>query len=338
MYKILWPEKDSTLYSNFPNRNTGADEILEISKTLPNEIKDTEPGVSRIIIQFKDSDFEDLNNVDDFKAFLSLSTAQVVGINTKYQIEAKAVSGSWYNSNGFFNNNPPIESGVSWNNRDVNEEWNTPGADTHNTSAIQTFNLENSDINIDVTEIVKDWVSGTYDNDGFLLKFTNNIEESNNPYGKLQFFSRETHTIFMPTLKIFWDSSDNYNNEFETVTSNYRIFLKNLKRSFTTSEKVKIRLGVIETFTTQSYTKQKQQNEIKILENNLMFSIVDSVTKLPIVPFDEVGTKVHLDEDGYYFYLDLNNFLPVRYYTILFKEYGDSVNLIHDNNFNFVVR
>ena len=49
VYKIF-PEKDTTIYSEFPDLNTGLDSILEVKNTVPTLNSDTQ--VSRTLIQF----------------------------------------------------------------------------------------------------------------------------------------------------------------------------------------------------------------------------------------------------------------------------------------------
>ena len=58
VYKIF-PSKDTTLYSMYPNMNTGLDEIIEASETsiAPN---DPNPQVSRFLIQFPQTSIDDI--------------------------------------------------------------------------------------------------------------------------------------------------------------------------------------------------------------------------------------------------------------------------------------
>ena len=53
VYKIF-PEKDATLYSEYPNANTGIDEIIEA--TTSTETDGGEPAVSRFLIKFNQSE------------------------------------------------------------------------------------------------------------------------------------------------------------------------------------------------------------------------------------------------------------------------------------------
>ncbi len=50
VYKIF-PEKDATLYSLFPNMNTGLDEIIEATETSF-AYSDPNPQTSRFLINF----------------------------------------------------------------------------------------------------------------------------------------------------------------------------------------------------------------------------------------------------------------------------------------------
>ena len=55
IYKIF-PEKDSTIYSKFPLRNTGIDEIIEAT-TFYNGVQ---PEVSRFLVKFAQNEIEDV--------------------------------------------------------------------------------------------------------------------------------------------------------------------------------------------------------------------------------------------------------------------------------------
>ncbi len=51
----IFPEKDATLYSLFPNMNTGLDEIVEATLTTF-AYSNPNPQTSRFLIQFSDAD------------------------------------------------------------------------------------------------------------------------------------------------------------------------------------------------------------------------------------------------------------------------------------------
>ena len=56
MYRIFYAERDTTLYERFPNRNTGIDQILELTKNQSGSIVEgryrSQTFNSRILIDF----------------------------------------------------------------------------------------------------------------------------------------------------------------------------------------------------------------------------------------------------------------------------------------------
>jgi hypothetical protein len=59
VYKIF-PTKDATLYSAYPNMNTGDDAILEVSSTFPDI--NPSPRVARSILDFDQNEIKCINN------------------------------------------------------------------------------------------------------------------------------------------------------------------------------------------------------------------------------------------------------------------------------------
>ena len=70
----------------------------------------------------------------------------------------------------------------------------------------QSFDYENTDLDINVTPIINAWLTGSYSANGFLIKMTD-TDESKSSYTNLQFFSKDTHTIYPPKLEIRYDDS-----------------------------------------------------------------------------------------------------------------------------------
>ena len=58
----IFPEKDTTLYSIYPDMNTGLDEIIEASLTTL-AYSDPNPQASRFLIQFADEDIDSAINL-----------------------------------------------------------------------------------------------------------------------------------------------------------------------------------------------------------------------------------------------------------------------------------
>ena len=86
VYK-LFPEKDASIYSEFPSLNTGLDEILDVS-TFYNSIS---PAVSRFLIKFSQDEIEDIldNKVGsaNFQTNLRTYIANITGLNSDTTLE-----------------------------------------------------------------------------------------------------------------------------------------------------------------------------------------------------------------------------------------------------------
>ena len=208
IYKI-YPEKDATLYTEYPSKNTGLDSILEASTYL----KETVGQSSRYLIKFSQTE---INNV--FDTYISNSTTEVTrtyniglrnyaavvsGLNKDSRIDIYPTSGSWEMGTGRFDNDPETTNGCSWVFTDSSgsvkwkqSSWATyvtasfldtlKGGGTWFTgsstgliiSSSQTFNYSDPiDLNVDVTNICNLWISqskgitgGDITNEGFLVK------------------------------------------------------------------------------------------------------------------------------------------------------------------------
>jgi len=119
---FIFPEKDTTIYSHTSRKilNTGIDEIL----TLKDEPSSTDLNYypSRILIQFKQSEIDDvINNTvtgEYFSASLNLYQTEHRELSINQNLEVFPISSSWNNGTGRFANIPTISDGCSWLYRD----------------------------------------------------------------------------------------------------------------------------------------------------------------------------------------------------------------------------
>jgi hypothetical protein len=206
VYKIF-PEKDATIYSGFNLKNTGIDEILEISTFLDT----TNPEVSRALVKFSQTEIEDvvLNIISgsttnengtqtigsaSFQSNLRLYIADITGLNADTTLEVFAVSGSYNMGTGRFTNDPETLNGVSWafRNSSGSAPWDLATFGTFATASFISTNggggnwytgsnaglaitesqvlsyASDKDLNVDVTNYVNTWVSNSFNSsDGF---------------------------------------------------------------------------------------------------------------------------------------------------------------------------
>ena len=199
VYK-LFPIQDSTIYSYYPDMNTGIDSILELGNLNP--LVNPSPQVSRFLIKFDQTEIENIidNKIgsgNKFSSSLKCFIAEAQGITKSTVVETFAVYGSWDNGNGQYLDSPQSTNGVSWRNRissgsnnnwvtssfptyvtgsypSINYygggNWYTGSDDTNNTNLKVTQSLgyrSFKDLNLNVTDIVNIWYSSSNSIGGF---------------------------------------------------------------------------------------------------------------------------------------------------------------------------
>jgi hypothetical protein len=125
----------------------------------------------RLLIGFDHSSIPPTSTVVDAKLRLYETTS-----STGQTVNLYRLTNSW------------VESQMNWNYRDSINRWITPGGDFSATSVASFVpNMANQYREIDVTGLAQNWVNGTFDNYGLLLR-------SSGANGEIKFASRETLT------------------------------------------------------------------------------------------------------------------------------------------------
>jgi hypothetical protein len=259
---------------------------------------------------------------------------------------------------------PPISSSLEWdeisdtwiqndNQYNVNEIYadvtssyfTTEGGGTwwnfDNVECTQSFSFQTSDVYMDVTPIVKKWItgSGRFQNDGILIKFSEDIESSYETLRSLKFFSTDTNTIYIPRLHVIWDNSTFNTGSLTSVIGDNLTLNVKLKKYYAENEKAKIRIYANTKYPQKQYTTQSYYTQNYYLPSSSYYEIRDAHTDEIILPFDTTGSKISCDGTSSYFNLWMNSFQPERFYRVLIKtemDNGDNVQ-IFDNNYYFKV-
>jgi len=340
VYKIF-PEKSATLYSYYPDLNSGLDEILELSTfytiTGTNE-------VSRILIKFSQSEIEDIisNKISGstYDAYLKLYLAQANEIPLDYTIYGYPISGSWNVGTGRLANLPITTDGASWRYRNeisgstwfsVSFPAGTTGSYTGSNSggglwftgsyeSSQSFNNNSSkDIELRVTNAVAGWASSSIPNEGFILKHSNLIEFTTASKFETKYFSAETHTIYPPCLELRWNDFT-YSSSLPQVTSDLIVATIFSDQSEYQQDSVqRFRVNIRDKFPARTFQTASVYLNNKILPTSSYWSIKDLDTEEIIVDFDTNYTKISADSQGNYFDVYMNGLQPERYYQLLIK-------------------
>ena len=386
VYKIF-PTKDATIYSLFPNMNTGLDEIIESSQTQISSVNDANPQVSRFLIQFDQAEIDNvleniigisssaqLLNNSLWKANLQCFVATATGLALNTTIDLFPVYGNWGMGTGHYLDEPTVTNGTSWIWKDysgsvawltgsyptgVTASYNTSYAPagggnwwTGSTSAwfntttypiiaSQTFDyFSDKDINMNITNIVRAWYTGSISDDGVIIKlspateFVNNI----NIQPELKFFSRDTHTIYPPQLQFSWrDYSYNpgglplLNQLPATITlaQNPGFFYSESVNRFRVYGRPEYPAQVWQTASvyTQNYA----------LPTASYYAIKDLDTNEYVIGFDNQFTQLNCDSTSSYFDLHMNGLQPERYYTVLIQSTINGSTIVYNDQYSFKV-
>jgi len=343
MIRFFTASFDASVYLQQPDQNTGRDEVLEVGKLYYGDTKD----IARTLIKFPISEIiSRLNEVhmyvtaSNWKAYLNLKSVQAEEIPLEYTIHANAVSQSWSMGTGTKFDNI-ISDGVSWKYRNGFDSWqdntiagtaqysigttgsaNAEGGTWYTASqASQSFNYEEADIRMDVTEIVKLWNTGSLPNHGFIVHHSLENESDTLDYGILKFFSKETNTIYEPKLEINWFDFY-YATSLAPITGSandgYKLVLLNLQKEYKQSSRTKIRLKGRDMYPLKSFNSTFEYEQNKALPIASFYQIEDYKTGDVICPFNSF-TQISADNTSNYFWLYFDNYPTNRTYKIKFR-------------------
>jgi hypothetical protein len=356
VYKIF-PTKDASIYSYYPTKNAGLDEILDIS--LYESIEST-GEVSRILLAFSNTEISDLltNKItpSTYKAYLKLYLANASEIPLDYTLYCHPISGSWDMGIGRAANVPSTTNGVSWKYRDIlsgslfnsyianstsSYNGNNIGGGSwwtgSNLVATQSFNyITNKDIELDVTNAI----SSSYYQNGFIIKHSSSLEFSTSSTFELKYFSTDTHTIYPPCLEFRWNDFSYSTGSLSTIQSDkVLISLSNNKGEFQEDSVNRFRVNVRDKFPTRTFQTSSLYLNNKLLPTSSYYAIKDIKTEEFIIDFDTTFTKLSADLTGNYFDLYINGLQPERYYSIIIKSIISGSTIVHeDNNYFKVIR
>ena len=312
--------------------------------------------------------------LDACKFVLQLYTSHAKTLSSEYTVEAKIAYDSWVNGVGFENSSPSITDGVSWQYAASGSSWTTSGDVTPSLKITgsqggswiyqsgsgsydltrydqsfytqpgleeqESFTYRPTDINMDVTDAVKLWINGsagtTISNNGFLLKFSDADEASGDTTGYVRFFSRETHTIYVPRLVMYWDQSA-YSSSLDAVDLDSNIIYPKIKESYKDTEIALIRFYGRDKYPQKSATNLFPIQTVKRLPATTYYSVIDAATDETIISFDNIYTKVSCDNTSNFIYLDMNGLMPERYYRIALKIVDGFTEQYIDNEYYFKV-
>jgi hypothetical protein len=373
VYKIF-PSKDTTLYSLYPNKNAGLDSILEIynSTYYSNPLLISSAEVARTLTAFDTDEIIDIidNIISGFQwqSNLRLFNANTIGINTNTILYAYPLAEDWSNGTGKIDYSPAIENGASWTWKTFNggTPWTTssfapyvtasflstnPGGGTWYTGSpnnlqyevTQSFNLRSpKDVILNITDIVNSWHSGSINNYGLILKWGSDVEynQSSSVEPDMNLFSVDTHTIYPPYIEFKWDDYmfNTGSSGLSFVTSSQVVItLPNNKGFFNQGSIETFRLDVRPQYPPRTFQTSSFYIQNYYLPTSSYYAIKDLDTNEFVIDFDTTYTRISADNQGNYFKIFMDGLEPERYYKILVKTIINGETLILDDNYYFKV-
>ena len=383
VYKIF-PEKDATLYSQFPNMNTGLDPIMEATLTTTIAPNDPNPQVSRTLIKFPTSAInkivDNLIPPDSSSQFnLRCFSAKTTGLELDTTVDIWAVSGSWGMGTGQYLDSPLTTNGVSWKFTDYSGSklWDLPlpnpgvtynydyryappGGGTWFTldknglplSSSQEYTYSsNKDLNVNVTEIVQAWLTGSVlmpgvgtvptVNEGFLIKQRTEWVSNINAQPEIKYFSIDTDTIYPPVLEVKWDDFT-YNTGSEQIpileTKPATVTIAENPGTFYSESINRFRVNSRPQYPPRVWQTASLYTENYVLPSgSSMWALKDLDTNEYIIDFDPIYTQLSADNSGSYFDMHMNGLQPERYYQILIQTKIDGSTMVFDDEYYFKV-
>lgn len=370
VYRIF-PENDTFIFTEEIYANAGLDEINEIGGYPVAGIGQT----ARLLVKFNTADIQSvINNKignNTFSSSLHLYLASAYELPQSYSLECYPVAESWINGVGKYGDIPVDKSGVSWRYRDngdvaktswtIPEFFTTSSIPANTTSSynstypgggswytgsngtalrgLQTFSLtKDHDVDINITPAVTLHYSESIDNNGYILKLTDDLEFNVTSSIRLKYYSSDTNTIYPPYLEFKWDDSTYQTGSLSLLsTSEAFIDVTNNTGKYVDEGKQRFRIKARPKYPTRTFSTASAYTVNYALPTSSYWGIRDEFTEEMIIPFDTGSTKISCDSTGPYFDIYMDGLQPERYYRILIKSDIDGSTTVIDNDIRFKV-
>lgn len=374
VYK-LFPYKDTTLYTLYPDMNTGIDPITSITNL--NIAIDSFPRVSRFLTEFVQDEIEDVinNKIDGKQWDVNLKTfiATAEGIVESTDLAVYPLAQYWYNGTGTYLDVPQTTDGASWYSPNFKGSvaWSSSGQDAYGNQVTSSYNsdyigagggawLVNSgstyfkvtqsfdtrsekDLEINAKEVVSRWYSGSMDNNGFLVKWEDSVEFTTNVQIQpvMQFYSVDTNTIYPPELEFKWEDYSTVLTGSATgsilSSTNIVASLAENPGEFLPESVHRFRFNVADKYPKRTYQTSSLFTGVNYLPTASQYAVKDLDTNEFVINFDTTYTKLSSDGNGNYFDIYMNGLEPERYYKILVKTTINNSTMVLDDSYYFKV-
>lgn len=202
--------KDNTITNAFKAGNTtrgtkanmGASDIVEVFSIYA-QASTSSLEQARILLDFP------IDKISEARADGSIMSSGSVSFKLKlfnaphsqttpssYVLSIHPVSSSWSEGSGLDMEEYSDTGASNWLSSSTGVAWSTAGADFLNNSYVKTVSFDTGleNLEVDVSDVVEDWLSGDLDNHGFLIKLSGSAEDGTEEksYYTKRFFGRNS--------------------------------------------------------------------------------------------------------------------------------------------------
>jgi hypothetical protein len=228
-------------------------------------------------------------------------------------------SGSLYKTGSY-------DTVINYNTTKGGGSWYINTANTSSLYCFQSFDYKtNSNISIDVSPIVKQWLNNAIPNYGFII-YLNKIDSetstsiSFNENTMIQTYAAETDTVYSPTLTIYNLVSQSFSpsNTILSPTSSVIVYQPNFSGEVKANTKHRFTLAVRPEYPRPSFGQNTVFNALLNLPSSSFYQIKDSLTDDIIIPYSQY-TKINTIGDNSFIEFYTNMLYPERYYKFEIK-------------------
>ena len=358
---------ETSFAHNDPNPQTSRF-LINFSEDEIDDVLDNKIGINGTSSKLLD------NNL--WKANLQCFIATSTGLQSNTTVECYPVYGDWNMGTGRYLDEPEQTNGTSWiwktYSGSVGGQWLTSSfpsfitasynttyapagggnwftgstvawfnSNTYPVSASTTFGFyDTKDLNLDVTNIIRARYTGSVSQDGFIIKQLTEFIYDQEVQPELKYFSRDTHTIYPPSLQFSWrdytwnsgsSSMEILNTLPATITlaQNPGIFYPQSYNRF--------RINARPTYPPQLWQTSSIYTNNYYLPTSSYWAIKDLDTNEMVIDFDTQYTQLNADSSSSYFDIYMNGLEPERYYAILIKSNIAGTIQVFDDQYYFKV-
>lgn len=196
--------------------NTGRADSLEVFYLFDNSDREQK---SRALIKFDIDDIVNNPKSNNTKYYLKLFNIPHIETTPEdFKLVIKPVSKDWtegygvdldnYTDDGY-QSGSNTDLGVTWEYAKSGSQWSNDGGDFLSSPVFeQSFPEGTEDMEVEITSLVNDWISGSKQNYGVGIMLTSSQETGSQSYFTKKFSARGTEFFFnRPVLEERWDSS-----------------------------------------------------------------------------------------------------------------------------------